>query len=133
MRELTAKNPLVDLTRFQKPQLRRELRLVWAVRLRALCADHAAAFVSSVAARLYALLMPGLTVSPRGVGAFAALFFVGALVGRVDSRLLAGLGFAAVGLASFLLCRLSLQMTISNIVPAKHDRRFWHRLASSCR
>jgi DHA2 family multidrug resistance protein len=40
------------------------------------------------------------------------------LVGRVDSRLLAGLGFAAVGLASFLLCRLSLQMTISSVVPA---------------
>jgi DHA2 family multidrug resistance protein len=66
----------------------------------------------------YSAFDAGLSVSPRGVGAFIALFFVGALVGRVDSRLLAGLGFAAVGLASYLLCRLSLQMTISSVIPA---------------
>ena len=49
----------------------------------------------------YSAFDAGLSVSPRGVGAFVALFFVGALVGRVDSRLLAGLGFAAVGWPAF--------------------------------
>ena len=57
----------------------------------------------------------GLSVSPRGVGALAALFFVGALVGKVDSRLLAGLGFAMTGISSFILCRLTLQMAMSNV------------------
>jgi DHA2 family multidrug resistance protein len=60
----------------------------------------------------------GLSVSPRGLGSFLALFFVGALVGRVDSRLLAGLGFLAMGVSSFMLCRLTLQMAMVNVVPA---------------
>jgi DHA2 family multidrug resistance protein len=58
----------------------------------------------------------GLSVSPRGFGALAALFFVGALVGRVDSRLLAALGFIMTGVSSFILCRLTLQMAMSNVV-----------------
>jgi MFS transporter, DHA2 family, multidrug resistance protein len=66
----------------------------------------------------YTAFDAGLSVSPRGFGAFAALFFVGTLVGRVDSRLLAGFGFAVMGLSSFLLCRLSLQMAMISIVPA---------------
>ena len=60
----------------------------------------------------------GLSVCPRGVGALAALFFVGALVGKVDSRLLAGLGFAITGISSFILCRLTLQMAMSNVALA---------------
>jgi DHA2 family multidrug resistance protein len=60
----------------------------------------------------------GLSVSPRGIGALAALFFVGALVGRVDSRLLAGTGFVVLGIASFLLCRLTLQMALVSVIPA---------------
>ena len=58
----------------------------------------------------------GLSVSPRGVGAFVALFFVGTLVGRVDSRLLAAFGFVMMGVASFILCRLTLQMEMKNVV-----------------
>src|SRR6202000_818104 len=58
----------------------------------------------------------GLSVSPRGAGALVALFFVGALVGKVDSRILAGLGFATLGVASFILCRLTLQMEMKNVV-----------------
>ena len=66
----------------------------------------------------YSAFDAGLSVSPRGFGALAALFFVGAMVGRVDSRLLAGIGFATLGLSSFLLCRLSLQMSLTSIIPA---------------
>lgn len=64
----------------------------------------------------YSAFASGLSVSPRGVGAFAALFFVGALVGRVDARLLAALGFIVMGASSFLLCRLTLQMAMGNVV-----------------
>lgn len=66
----------------------------------------------------YNALSAGLTVTPRGIGLFAALFLVGALVQRVDGRLLVGFGFAAVGVSSYLLSRMNLQVAMSNIVPA---------------
>lgn len=64
----------------------------------------------------YNAFKSGLSVSPRGVGALVALIFIGALVGKLDSRLLAGLGFAVMGIASFVFCRLTLQMSMSNVV-----------------
>lgn len=64
----------------------------------------------------YNAFKSGLSVAPRGFGSLAALIFVGALVGKVDSRLLAGVGFAVTGVASFMLSRLTLQMAMSNVV-----------------
>jgi DHA2 family multidrug resistance protein len=64
----------------------------------------------------YDAFKSGLSVSPRGVGALVALFFVGALIGRIDARLLAGLGFASIAVSSFFLARLTLQMSMGNIV-----------------
>lgn len=66
----------------------------------------------------YNAMDAGLTVTPRGIGLFAALFIVGALVQRVDTRVLVGIGFAGIGLSSFLLSRIDLQVAMSNIVPA---------------
>jgi MFS transporter, DHA2 family, multidrug resistance protein len=115
VRELTAKNPLVDLRVFKNRNFAVSCGLfaLFGFALYALI-TLLPLFLQSLLG--YTAFDAGLSVSPRGFGAFAALFFVGALVGKVDSRLLAGLGFAAVGLASFLLCRLSLQMTIGSVV-----------------
>ncbi len=115
VRELTAKNPLVDLSVFKNRNFAVSCGLfgLFGFALYALI-TLLPLFVQSLLG--YTAFDAGLSVSPRGIGAFVALFFVGTLVGRVDSRLLAGLGFAAVGLASFLLCRLSLQMTIGSVV-----------------
>lgn len=66
----------------------------------------------------YTALNAGMTIMPRGAGLFAALFLVGALVERVDQRVLVGFGFVGVGLSSLLLSRLNLQVSMSNIVPA---------------
>jgi DHA2 family multidrug resistance protein len=66
----------------------------------------------------YSALNAGLTITPRGLGLFAALFLVGALVERVDARILVAIGFACVGFSSYLLCRMNLQVAMSNIVPA---------------
>ena len=66
----------------------------------------------------YDALNAGLTVTPRGIGLFTALFFVGALVNRMDQRLLVAFGFAGVALSSLLLSRLDLEVAMSNIVPA---------------
>ncbi|HEY3931392.1 MAG TPA: DHA2 family efflux MFS transporter permease subunit [Verrucomicrobiae bacterium] len=115
VRELYIKHPLVDLRVFKDRNFTVSCFLfgLFGVMLYALITIQPL-FLQTLLG--YNAFNSGLSVSPRGVGAFVALFFVGALVGRVDSRLLAGLGFAMMGLASFLLCRLSLQMAMGNIV-----------------
>jgi len=115
VRELSAANPLVDLHVFKDRNFTVSCFLfgLFGVMLYALIAIQPL-FLQSLLG--YSAFDAGLSVSPRGIGAFAALFFVGVLVGRVDSRLLAGLGFAVLGISSFLLCRLSLQMAISNAI-----------------
>jgi len=65
----------------------------------------------------YTALEAGLTVTPRGVGAFFALFVVGALIARLGGRRLAAFGFIVFSVSAFLFSRLSLQMAQSNIIP----------------
>jgi DHA2 family multidrug resistance protein len=64
----------------------------------------------------YPALEAGLTVSPRGLGAFLALFVVGALIARVGGRRLAAFGFIVFSLSAFLFSRLSLQMARSSLL-----------------
>jgi DHA2 family multidrug resistance protein len=66
----------------------------------------------------YTALDAGLTVSPRGVGAFCALLVVGSLIGRLGGRKLAAMGFIIFSASVFLFARLTLQVSMSNIVPA---------------
>jgi DHA2 family multidrug resistance protein len=65
----------------------------------------------------YTALDAGLTVSPRGVGVLVALGFVGVLAQRVNLRLLMVFGFAVLGLSCFVLSRLTLDVSMGNIVP----------------
>ncbi len=60
----------------------------------------------------------GLSVTPRGIGALAALLIVGALLPRVNPKLLVTTGFALTAIASFLLSRLTLQISMSSVVIA---------------
>jgi DHA2 family multidrug resistance protein len=64
----------------------------------------------------YPALEAGLTVSPRGFGAFCALFFVGVLIAKMDGRKLATFGFLVFSLSAFLFSRLSLQMSRSGLL-----------------
>ncbi|MGO8764960.1 MAG: DHA2 family efflux MFS transporter permease subunit [Limisphaerales bacterium] len=116
-RELCANHPIADLRVFKDRNFTVSCGLfgLFGMSLYALITMQPL-FLQSLLG--YTAFESGLSVCPRGLGAFAALFFVGALVGRVDSRLLAGLGFAVVGISSFLLCRLSLQMAMVSVVPA---------------
>jgi len=59
----------------------------------------------------YPALMAGLTVSPRGLGAFCALFVVGALISRTSGRMLAAFGFVVFSLSAYLFSRLSLDIS----------------------
>jgi DHA2 family multidrug resistance protein len=64
----------------------------------------------------YPALEAGLALSPRGIGAFLATVAVGQLVARVDGRFLLGLGLAGVGVASWLLAEVTIEIPFSAIV-----------------
>jgi MFS transporter, DHA2 family, multidrug resistance protein len=66
----------------------------------------------------YSALDAGLSVTPRGIGALTALLIVGALVTRINPKILVGIGFASLALTSFLSSRFSLQMSMTSIIGA---------------
>lgn len=115
VREFKASNPLVDLHVFKDRNFTVSCFLfgLFGMMLYALITIQPL-FLQSLLG--YNAFNSGLSVSPRGLGALVALFFVGAAVGKVDSRLLVTLGFAVMGTAGFLLCRLTLQMAMQNVV-----------------
>lgn len=114
VRELCTKHPLADLFVFRDRNFTVSCFLfaMFGLTLYALLAIQPL-FVQLLLG--YNAFDAGLSVSPRGVGALAALFFVGALAGKLDARILAGIGFVITGLSSFLLSRLTLQMAMSNV------------------
>ncbi len=66
----------------------------------------------------YTALDAGLTVSPRGLGALVSLFGVGLLIGRMGPKRLAAVGFILFSISCYLFSRMSLDVAMSNIVPA---------------
>jgi DHA2 family multidrug resistance protein len=64
----------------------------------------------------YPALQSGLAVSPRGIGAVISMMIVGRLVGKIDGRYLIMFGFLVLGVATYLLGDLDLQISVSNIV-----------------
>jgi DHA2 family multidrug resistance protein len=64
----------------------------------------------------YSALEAGLSVSPRGLGAFCALFMVGALISRMGGRKLAAFGFLVFSLSALLFSRLSTEMSRSSLL-----------------
>jgi MFS transporter, DHA2 family, multidrug resistance protein len=117
MRELSASHPLTDLHVFKNRNFTVGCFAfaLFGMTIYALIAIQPL-FLQELLG--YNAFKSGLSVCPRGFGSLAALVFVGALVGKVDARLLAGVGFAVTALASFMLSRLTLQMAISNVVVA---------------
>lgn len=117
VRELRIRQPIVDLRVFKNRNFAVSSALfgLFGLALYALITLQPL-FLQSLLG--YTALDAGLSVSPRGVGALAALLVVGALVSRVNAKLLVGFGFAIMGLSSLLLSRLSLQMSMASIIPA---------------
>jgi DHA2 family multidrug resistance protein len=64
----------------------------------------------------YSALQSGLTLSPRGVGAFFTTFLVGRLVGRVRNRILITIGFSLLGLSSFWLGNITLEISLWKVL-----------------
>jgi len=58
----------------------------------------------------YSVFGAGLVMMPRGIGSFLAMFVVGRLVGRVDTRLILGAGLALCSLALLQMSHFDLSM-----------------------
>ncbi len=63
----------------------------------------------------YTAFWSGVALTPRGIGAIIAVFFVGRVIGRLDSRKLIVCGFLLLAYSSNMLSGLNLQISILNI------------------
>jgi MFS transporter, DHA2 family, multidrug resistance protein len=63
----------------------------------------------------YSAMDSGLAVSPRGLGAMAAMVAVGALANRFDSRLLLAVGLAVFAASTFVLSRVNLGISMEAV------------------
>jgi DHA2 family multidrug resistance protein len=60
----------------------------------------------------YPVLTSGLVSMPRGLGSFAAMFFVGRLIGKVDTRLILFVGLTISCAALWQMMNFDLSMTV---------------------
>jgi len=110
LREMTAEKPLVDLRIMKNYNFTLGLALMFCagITLYGLTAIIPL-FLQSLMG--YTALQSGLTMIPRGLGALIAMPIAGRLVGKIQGRYLVAAGFLAFGAASFIITRLSLDLT----------------------
>ena len=63
----------------------------------------------------YSAYLSGLSIMPRGIGACLSMMVCGSLTSKVDNRILAAIGLLLVGIASWWLGNLNLQIASVNI------------------
>jgi DHA2 family multidrug resistance protein len=115
VRELWTAHPIVDLRIFKNRNfaVSSALFALFGVFLYALITLQPL-FLQSLLG--YTAFDAGLSVTPRGIGSLVAVVLVGVLLSRVNPKILVGFGFASLALASFMLSRLNLQMSMSSII-----------------
>jgi DHA2 family multidrug resistance protein len=64
----------------------------------------------------YSALQSGVASMPRGLGSFVAMFFVGRLIGKVDTRLILFVGLAVSTIALWQMSQFDLSMSVQPIV-----------------
>src|SRR6266700_187186 len=64
----------------------------------------------------YPVMTTGLVTAPRGIGTMIAMFFVGRLIGRVDSRLIILVGLALTALSLWQMAGFSLNMGMGPVL-----------------
>jgi DHA2 family multidrug resistance protein len=64
----------------------------------------------------YPVVTAGLTIGPRGVGTMAAMLVVGRLIGRVDTRLLLGIGLSMTAYTFWVMTHWTPDVAQSTIV-----------------
>jgi MFS transporter, DHA2 family, multidrug resistance protein len=64
----------------------------------------------------YPVLLTGLVTAPRGIGTLAAMFIVGRLMGKVDTRFIIAAGFGLTAVSLWQMTGFYLQMDSSLVV-----------------
>ena len=64
----------------------------------------------------YPVVLAGLVTAPRGVGTLAAMFFVGRIMGKVDTRYIIAAGFALTAISLWQMTGFYLQMGTASVV-----------------
>ncbi len=64
----------------------------------------------------YPVVTTGLVTAPRGLGTLIAMFIVGRVMGRIDTRWIIGSGFALTAASSWQMSGFDLQMGASTVV-----------------
>jgi DHA2 family multidrug resistance protein len=64
----------------------------------------------------YSALDSGLAVSPRGIGSIVSMVLVGLLVNKIDSRILLAFGCFLIGVSTWMLSRVNLDIGMSAVV-----------------
>ncbi len=64
----------------------------------------------------YPVVLTGLVTAPRGLGTLIAMFIVGRLMGRVDTRLIIATGFALTAFSLWQMTHFYLQMGAASVV-----------------
>lgn len=63
----------------------------------------------------YDAYLSGIAMMPRGLGALMTVCFIGTVGSKINGKLLVIIGLCLLGLASFMLCELNLQIATINI------------------
>jgi DHA2 family multidrug resistance protein len=64
----------------------------------------------------YSAMQSGLSVSPRGIGAMVSMMAVGVLVRYIDGRALMAFGFALLGVSTWTLGQINLEIGMASVV-----------------
>jgi DHA2 family multidrug resistance protein len=107
IREMTVDNPIVDLRALKDRSFAVGVLLMSLV---GFCLYASMVLLPQYLETLlnYPSLQAGLALSPRGLGAFALTFIVGAIAARVDVRKLLVFGFLVGAITMFMLSGLNL-------------------------
>ncbi|MGZ3305970.1 MAG: MFS transporter, partial [Asticcacaulis sp.] len=64
----------------------------------------------------YTPLAAGIVSAPSGIGTMIAMMFVGRLVGKVDLRLILGVGFALTAVSLWMMCQYTIVLSQGDII-----------------
>ena len=64
----------------------------------------------------YPVVLTGIVTAPRGLGTLLAMFIVGRIMGKVDTRLIIAIGFALTGFSLWQMTGFYLQMGVASVV-----------------
>ena len=115
VRELTTDHPIVDLHVLRNRNFASGVLLITTLGA-VLYGTTAALPIFLQTLMGYSAMQSGLTLSPRGVGAFFATFLVGKLMGRVRNRAMIIFGFALLAASSFWLGNINLAISVRHVV-----------------